>query len=242
MSTSALCGSSPLTRGKQGARCPQCRDERLIPAHAGKTIPRPFASTSPAAHPRSRGENRARTPRCRRGWGSSPLTRGKQQASSPLLLGLRLIPAHAGKTPASPLAAGAYAAHPRSRGENARGRSDSWPVRGSSPLTRGKRCRDPARLDEARLIPAHAGKTGSDAGPWNQRPAHPRSRGENLEDNWEVLEADGSSPLTRGKPLHIDYTETLPGLIPAHAGKTARFCARPPYRSAHPRSRGENTS
>ena len=32
-----MVGSSPLTRGKQSARHPQRRDERLIPAHAGKT-------------------------------------------------------------------------------------------------------------------------------------------------------------------------------------------------------------
>ena len=29
--------------------------------------------------------------------------------------------------------------------------------------------------------------------------AHPRVGGENLEDHWEVLEADGSSPRRRGK-------------------------------------------
>ena len=32
-------GSSPLTRGKRGARSPQRRQAGLIPAHAGKTIP-----------------------------------------------------------------------------------------------------------------------------------------------------------------------------------------------------------
>ena len=30
----------------------------------------------------------------------------------------------------------------------------------------------------------------------------------------------GSSPLTRGKPLMTDTAGKMPGLIPAHAGKT----------------------
>ena len=32
-------GSSPLTRGKRVTGCPQLRADRLIPAHAGKTLP-----------------------------------------------------------------------------------------------------------------------------------------------------------------------------------------------------------
>ena len=52
--------------------------------------------------------------------------------------------------------------------------------------------------------------------------------------------AEGSSPLTRGKPLARTGGDRRRRLIPAHAGKTACSCAawtRPP---AHPRSRGEN--
>ena len=50
----------------------------------------------------------------------------------------------------------------------------------------------------------------------------------------------GSSPLTRGKPRAENDDEYLPGLIPAHAGKTCFWsCPRAASR-AHPRSRGEN--
>ena len=54
-------------------------------------------------------------------------------------------------------------------------------IEGSSPLTRGKHgSEDPYGLS-SRLIPAHAGKTGTPfrwlCGKW----AHPRSRGENSE-------------------------------------------------------------
>ena len=56
------------------------------------------------------------------GWlsdmGSSPLTRGKPQQLTDEALEARLIPAHAGKTLASPALSGLKKAHPRSRGEN----------------------------------------------------------------------------------------------------------------------------
>ena len=51
-------GSSPLTRGKQHRSRLYLEKHRLIPAHAGKTLPA-LSKAGPAwAHPRSRGENR----------------------------------------------------------------------------------------------------------------------------------------------------------------------------------------
>ena len=91
-----------------------------------------------------------------------------------------------------------------------------------------------------RLIPAHAGKTDVCFSVSVSVQAHPRSRGENLEDHWEVLEADGSSPLTRGKRASRQTTSEVTGLIPAHAGKTTPRWSNLSSRSAHPRSRGEN--
>ena len=91
------------------------------------------------------------------------------------------------------------------------------------------------------LIPAHAGKTffGRRSGlAW---PAHPRSRGENLEKLGGSFETLGSSPLTRGKHLAAWIAGVTPGLIPAHAGKTATYEGVLAAARAHPRSRGENT-
>ena len=53
---------------------------------------------------------------------------------------------------------------------------------------------------------------------------------------------EGSSPLTRGKLRDQEPERVVGGLIPAHAGKTARAAATPSWRPAHPRSRGENSS
>ena len=72
------------------------------------------------------------------GCGSSPLTRGKHTAVASERPQLRLIPAHAGKTPmvaARPILA---PAHPRSRGENTLSPYRGAKLSGSSPLTRGK--------------------------------------------------------------------------------------------------------
>ena len=90
------------------------------------------------------------------------------------------------------------------------------------------------------LIPAHAGKTSFDGYECGLRGAHPRSRGE----NWLLVAlrvgVEGSSPLTRGKRGEGEQGGPLAGLIPAHAGKTARLPHLARARRAHPRSRGEN--
>ena len=70
--------------------------------------------------------------------------------------------------------------------------------------------------------------------------AHPRSRGENPATARRIVCHVGSSPLTRGK-LALDGDEgSGGGLIPAHAGKTAREADPVRRVGAHPRSRGEN--
>ena len=172
-------GSSPLTRGKPHPLKGPHHAERLIPAHAGKTLQGGHPVPVRQAHPRSRGENHRAVLAIRRAAGSSPLTRGKL-AGFGLTLGLAgLIPAHAGKTPPPRRQGWTPPAHPRSRGENSPSRMPPCSHTGSSPLTRGKLGGNlHARLDIG-LIPAHAGKTGRSAprGPGGR--AHPRSRGEN---------------------------------------------------------------
>ena len=114
----ASMGSSPLTRGKL-RRAPGWRSPSgLIPAHAGKTWIAFDGAERSEAHPRSRGENLVIKAKNAQRVGSSPLTRGKPIAAGQEQLSGRLIPAHAGKTDATPLSAD--------------------PINGSSPLTRGK--------------------------------------------------------------------------------------------------------
>ena len=215
-------GSSPLTRGKRAGHGRGPGPEGLIPAHAGKTGCRLARGIGARAHPRSRGENaRSGASRACRA-GSSPLTRGKQAVDWRGGSARGLIPAHAGKTEAGRWSACRCRAHPRSRGEND-GQAAHHCVRaGSSPLTRGKRDVGQHVTFLSGLIPAHAGKTWTWPGR-NPRPtAHPRSRGENCCMARLMFSAPGSSPLTRGKLLERFWNAMLRGLIPAHAGKTAK--------------------
>ena len=73
------------------------------------------------------------------------------------------------------------------------------------------------------------------------RPAHPRSRGENLVAAVDTMPLTGSSPLTRGKLSTKPTAHPSRRLIPAHAGKTIVTLISLIFCGAHPRSRGENT-
>ena len=72
--------------------------------------------------------------------------------------------------------------------------------------------------------------------------AHPRSRGENVLPRLPSADFAGSSPLTRGKHFRACEQRPCARLIPAHAGKTARWRSRNGVWTAHPRSRGENST
>ena len=213
-------GSSPLTRGKPSWSTPSGDLFRLIPAHAGKTQRPVHRGVGHGAHPRSRGENVSDFARGLRGQGSSPLTRGKPRLTRGRVVRRGLIPAHAGKTADHRSMPVKASAHPRSRGENIPDDGMDAMTLGSSPLTRGKLRRNRVDRIGLRLIPAHAGKTGS------SHVFSPRR--------------SGSSPLTRGKRPLERNTEMHTRLIPAHAGKTGRYTCGVQREGAHPRSRGEN--
>ena len=234
-------GSSPLTRGKRFLCQERDAAAGLIPAHAGKTAHAPTQRQPSPAHPRSRGENQGENIVNLSKQGSSPLTRGKPHGLGQVLPDRGLIPAHAGKTSACRGFRGAAAAHPRSRGENVTTVTKARAVEGSSPLTRGKLLLECCGRSRTRLIPAHAGKTNFPDPDSRQARAHPRSRGENRLGEDNDVAVSGSSPLTRGKP-HKAWTKALQArLIPAHAGKTVAAACQSSCRTAHPRSRGENS-
>ena len=192
------------------------------------------------AHPRSRGENFAGISISVVTSGSSPLTRGKYAVDESGSAGAGLIPAHAGKIQPPTVRGRCRGAHPRSRGENTAATSGATTSVGSSPLTRGKRRADRSSGGQGGLIPAHAGKTADLGFAAGETKAHPRSRGENGGDDGVLIGVDGSSPLTRGKPLPATLRARYGGLIPAHAGKTHTVRAPRGISWAHPRSRGEN--
>ena len=173
-------GSSPRVRGKQLFTRRPLRWWRLIPACAGKTpavVPRP---DSGRAHPRVCGENVVGEFEEVSGAGSSPRVRGKPRLAGYWIGIAGLIPACAGKTPASPATSRQPTAHPRVCGENAGLSSAASLTAGSSPRVRGKQ-RGVQLTNQSRgLIPACAGKTDQITRVPIGTRAHPRVCGENF--------------------------------------------------------------
>ena len=214
-------GLSPLTEGKLLGCDRDCGQLRLTPAHAGKTARGRGRRRTQRAHPRTCGENMAMPRNVRSRTGSSPLTRGKHRDLRRIEREAGLIPTHAGKTAASRRRPRTSGAHPRSRRENPSMPGGTYVDEGSSPLTRGKPRGEGAPCVPEGLIPTHAGKTKARAGTWSVSRAHPRSRGENVDQFAATPVKMGSSPLTRGKRCMILPTGRPVRLIPTHARKTA---------------------
>ena len=77
-----------------------------------------------------------------------------------------------------------------------------------------------------------------------KQPTSQRANPHSCRENWPVstpgMIVAGSSPLTRGKRSGDRVPQLVPGLIPAHAGKTHKVPPTTRGQWAHPRSRGEN--
>ena len=172
--------------------------------------------------------------------GSSPLTRGALLVAVIVRWAWRIIPAHAGSTPATHPPASANRDHPRSRGEHPTYPTGAEGLLGSSPLTRGAHTEPASSVAGHRIIPAHAGSTNTQIGETRCSRDHPRSRGEHPVNPAMRYWSAGSSPLTRGAHRltgpHRDGTR----IIPAHAGSTEAGRDTRPKTWDHPRSRGEH--
>ena len=134
----------------------------------------------------------------------------------------------------------ARTAHPRLRGEHYPCAASAEVDSGSSPLTRGARCRAAFHVGVERLIPAYAGSTNSPVASGGGVAAHPRLRGEHFRFGSLTGRGGGSSPLTRGAQNTRPNAQTMMWLIPAYAGSTAIRIGSISTARAHPRLRGEH--
>ncbi len=231
-------GSSPLTRGGHVDDEAGPARRGLIPAYAGRTYLSFRGRGVARAHPRLRGADRksAWDTTVRRG--SSPLTRGGREANRKAARSIRLIPAYAGRTNH----AGGWnhhrRAHPRLRGADSASSVKGARAVGSSPLTRGGPDTVVDNANSAGLIPAYAGRTGITLLSRCLMRAHPRLRGADQGSRHRRPGTVGSSPLTRGGPSETMRIETMAGLIPAYAGRTAPLLKASNGSAAHPRLRG----
>ena len=85
--------------------------------------------------------------------------RGKRKPTLATRFGVRITPAHAGKTKNLLILISRTADHPRACGENETIGRNATEGRGSPPRMRGKLFLDAEREELRRITPAHAGKT-----------------------------------------------------------------------------------
>ena len=130
--------------------------------------------------------------------------------------------------------------HPRIRGEHA---SSSWSIVDSFwiiPAYAGAPDVPVVASGGQRIIPAYAGSTpraGSGPGAGSD---HPRIRGEHFHIVRQSEASGGSSPHTRGAPLHTAVSGATNRIIPAYAGSTPPSGGRALRCPDHPRIRGEH--
>ena len=85
--------------------------------------------------------------------------RGKRQNAVGDLDDFRIIPAHAGQTTIFLFNSARWSDHPRACGANNDFLVQLGAMVGSSPRMRGKPMQTADKVDEHRIIPAHAGQT-----------------------------------------------------------------------------------
>ena len=153
-------------------------DCRITPAHAGKShFPiRQFRFRWD--HPRTRGEKLIRAFASSLLSGSPPHTRGKGRIVYLILTGMRITPAHAGKSAVELQELKYGQDHPRTRGEKTHTEGKKKTRQGSPPHTRGKVNAILKRSGGSGITPAHAGKSQNSMIYKIRSRDHPRTRGE----------------------------------------------------------------
>ena len=130
--------------------------------------------------------------------GLSPLSRGTLRGKIAPGQVVRFIPALAGNTKNSVVAADAGAVYPRSRGEHSLFQTKRCPAGGLSPLSRGTHPKTQEKKSCSRFIPALAGNTTALTTGVFISPVYPRSRGEHIVGGLLAAKHRGLSPLSRG--------------------------------------------
>ena len=193
-------GSPPRMRGKVNDYTMYVVEDRITPAHAGKSRSRPFGWSQTWDHPRACGEKGCLFHKALHLGGSPPRMRGKGRALLRALTVGRITPAHAGKSERAHDWRAEPEDHPRACGEKFSSTPVVFLVSGSPPRMRGKARQELLRRSSARITPAHAGKSLVAVDAAGKRRDHPRACGEK---KW--------GPRQRRR---------TPGITPAHAGKS----------------------
>ena len=148
--------------------------------------------------------------------------RGKAITARRQPLGLRITPAHAGKSQSEPETNARRKDHPRTCGEKS----------------------DFLRLPDQGhgITPAHAGKSSVINQTCSFGQDHPRTCGEKKVMRGGKDKKMGSPPHMRGKVVHFFGAHLPAGITPAHAGKSGTLPGAWPHARDHPRTCGEKSA
>ena len=208
-------------RGKHIRRENDACTGRITPAGAGKTLKSGNSVKQSSDHPRRCGENPSATASATSTPGSPPQVRGNRRNAARRSCPTGITPAGAGKTIFNCADINASKDHPRRCGENGADLSHSATALGSPPQVRGKPPYNPNPRGRSGITPAGAGKTRKRWMRHAGKKDHPRRCGENADDTGVTKEGAGSPPQVRGKLPAADGENSITGITPAGAGKTA---------------------
>ncbi len=195
-------------------------------------------SRSPPA-PRARGDGPSRQRTKLAPLLCSPRTRGWTLPCQQSLVGLQLLPAHAGMDPPPRGNGCGKRSAPRARGDGPKVWAPKKAGDGCSPRTRGWTLRDPGDEGPVILLPAHAGMDpgGSFRGCYS--PAAPRARGDGPAWRMRPGSCRSCSPRTRGWTHELEHLWLRFPLLPAHAGMDPPPVPWSAGSSSAPRARGD---
>ena len=180
MCCTAMAGSPPHGRGKEGSENIARTLAGITPAWAGKrsTLTRCYPAIQD--HPRAGREKQTDTVYAVLPYGSSPRMRGKAVRTGIFCLCFRITPAWAGKSrPVSPPHR-PHRDHPRVGGEKGLRVQYAAGLPGSPPHGRGKDVLPCGKVNSSRITPARAGKRSGKSASDNVPRDHPRVGGEKV--------------------------------------------------------------
>ena len=154
-------GSPPHMRGKVKPADRALNLVGITPAHAGKSSCIRGRSRRNRDHPRTCGEKLQKSCIVHFVRGSPPHMRGKAPELRARFHLLGITPAHAGKSLYRDERRAGNQDHPRTCGEKRRAALQSATSRGSPPHMRGKALQSVPTSVQARITPAHAGKSAT---------------------------------------------------------------------------------
>jgi len=190
----------------------------VLPAHAGMVPGCRNAACSLRSAPRARGDgprkvlHRLTRNRC------SPRTRGWSRLGRGLELVMNVLPAHAGMVPVRQNPDGIGVSAPRARGDGPLIKTIFFNFNPCSPRTRGWSRHLRAHLEDAQVLPAHAGMVPGLCRIRSASPRAPRARGDGPADVNAARNIRECSPRTRGWSRSRRCCDGWCTVLPAHAG------------------------